>query len=140
MEPSVFTRILAGEIPGEILHRDDVAAALLTIQPFTPGHVLVIPVAQVDHLWDLDEETYGHVMALAHRIGKAIRVAYPEYRRVGVAVEGFEVPHAHVHVFGTNAGMRQLLADVPAPIPFATPAEMAEVAGRLRAALDSLPG
>lgn len=136
MEPSVFTRILDGDIPGQVIVRDDTAAALLTIEPFTPGHVLIVPVQQVDHLWDLDEETYVHVMALARRMAHVIRRAYPEYKRIGEAVEGFEVPHAHVHIFGMSSGMGTLIPEFQERQDrMATPEQLAAVAERLRSAL-----
>lgn len=134
-EPSVFTRILDGEIPGQIVHRDDLAAVICTIQPFTPGHVMVIPVRQVDHLWDLEPATYAHVMELANRMAHAIRAAYPEYPRIGMAVEGFEVPHAHVHVFGMRAGFSETLPARGESLPFADQSDLAVVADTLRAQL-----
>ena len=134
-EPSVFARILAGELPGEIIHRDETVAALLTIQPFNPGHVLVVPTEQVDHLWDLPEDTYAQVFAVARRMAEAIRAAWPEYARVGMAVEGFEVPHAHVHVFGMNTGFQGTLPQKGESVPFADAEDLADAAGRLRAAL-----
>lgn len=136
MERSVFSLILAGEIPGQIIYRDDVAAVLLTIEPFTEGHMLVIPVEQVDHLWDLDDASYAHVMATAKRMALVLRQAYPEYPRIGEAVEGFAVPHAHVHIFGMHAGMDAVLREFKArDDAMATPEELATVAEKLRAAL-----
>lgn len=135
--PSVFTRILSGDLPGQVIYRDNIAASLLTIQPFTPGHMLVVPLEQVDHLWDLDGATYDHVMGIARLMAKTIRAAYPEYRRIGMAVEGFEVPHAHVHVFGMDAGFQHTLPAPGEEQPFADPDELVRVAHSLRTYLAS---
>ena len=135
MQPSVFTRILDGELPGEIIYRSDSVAALLTIRPFTPGHLLVIPTAQVDHLWDLDPDTYAQIMDTARHMATVLRRAYPEYSRIGMIVEGFEVPHAHVHVSGLNSGISTTIRRYDGEIPLASDAELALVAAKLRAAL-----
>lgn len=135
MEQSVFSKILAGAIPGEIIYRDDTVAVICTIQPFNPGHVLVIPVTQVDHLWDLDSETYSHLMHVAQEMALTIRSAYPEYCRIGMAVEGFEVPHAHVHVFGMHAGFSKTLPPQGESVPIATSEDLHIAAEKLRAYL-----
>lgn len=96
--PTIFTRIIEGELPGRIVHADEHVAAFLTIGPLTPGHTLVVPRAEVDEWTDLEPELAGRVMAVAHRIGGALKRAF-DAPRVGLVVAGFEVPHAHVHVF-----------------------------------------
>lgn len=98
---TVFTKIIEGEIPGQLVWRDDVCAAFLDIEPLTPGHVLVVPREEVDHWADLPPETLAHVMGVAARIGRAQQAAFGT-ARAGVIVQGFEVPHAHVHVFPTS--------------------------------------
>ncbi|MGL4831668.1 MAG: HIT family protein [Propionibacteriaceae bacterium] len=135
MQPSVFTRILHGELPGEIIYRSDSVAALLTIRPFTPGHLLVIPTAQVDHLWDLDSDSYAQVMDTARHMAEVLRRAYPEYSRIGMIVEGFEVPHAHVHVLGLDSGISTMIRRHDSEPPLAAGAELTLVAAKLRAAL-----
>ena len=100
MEDSVFTMILNGKIPGEVVYQDDECFVLLTVQPFTEGHMLVVPKAQVDSLWDLPDDTYQHLLAVVKQMQAKLKSAYPSYKRIGMLVEGFGVPHAHVHVFG----------------------------------------
>lgn len=94
---SIFTRIIQGEIPGRILHEDDVCFAMLDIRPLHPGHTLVIPKAEVDHWIDLDEATSTHLMSIAKKIGEAQK-SVVECERIGLMIAGFEVPHTHVHV------------------------------------------
>ncbi len=95
--PSIFTKIIAGEIPGRILWDDDACFAMLDIRPLHAGHVLVIPRAEVDHWIDLDTEVASHLMTVAQIIGRA-QQAVVECERIGVMIAGFEVPHTHVHV------------------------------------------
>jgi histidine triad (HIT) family protein len=130
--PSVFSRILAGELPGRIVAEDDVAAALLTIAPLTPGHTLVVPRAEIDHWTDLPPELAAHLMLLAQRVGVALREEFPERRRVGLLIAGLEVPHAHLHVFTLDAESEIRLDHVDtAP----DPAVLDDIATRLRARL-----
>lgn len=95
--PSIFTRIINREIPGYIVAEDDHNLAFLDINPLNEGHTLVVPKKEVDKLFDLDEETYLSLQAFAHKVAKAIEAAIP-CLRVGVAVIGLEVPHAHIHL------------------------------------------
>ena len=95
--PSVFTRILSGELPGRFVHRDERAAAFLTIAPITRGHTLVIPVEEIDHWDDLPPELAAHCMNLAQRVAKAQKAVFSP-PRVGLVIAGLEVPHAHLHV------------------------------------------
>ena len=95
---TIFTQIINGDIPGRIVWSDDRVAALLTIAPLTPGHTLVVPRDEIDQWTDLPADLLGHVMTVSHRIGAALKQVYGS-PRVGLVVAGFEVPHAHVHVF-----------------------------------------
>lgn len=95
--PSIFTRIIQGEIPGRILHEDDRCFAMLDIRPLHPGHTLVIPKEEIDQWTDLPEDLAAHLMLIAHRIAKVQRELV-ECERVGLLIAGFEVPHTHVHV------------------------------------------
>jgi diadenosine tetraphosphate (Ap4A) HIT family hydrolase len=95
--PSIFTRIIDGELPGHFVWKDAHAVAFMTIQPIRPGHVLVVPRAEVDHWDDLPEETTRHLMQVSQRIAKALKAAYP-CERVAMMIAGFEVPHVHLHV------------------------------------------
>jgi histidine triad (HIT) family protein len=114
---TVFTKILAGEIPGRFIHRDERAAAFLTIAPINRGHVLVVPVREVDHWDDLDPELAAHLFQLAQRVAKAIKRAY-DPRRVALLIAGLEVPHAHLHVLPIDSeaelSFSRVRTDVPA--------------------------
>ena len=94
---SIFSRIVAGEIPCYKVAEDDRFFAFLDISPVAKGHTLVIPKQEVDYIFDLDDETYSGLMAFARRVARALEGAV-ECKRVGVAVMGLEVPHAHVHL------------------------------------------
>ena len=96
--PSIFTRIIDGEIPGRFVWRDGVCVAFLDVRPLNRGHVLVVPRAEVDHWVDLDAGTVAHLMAVAHRVAAAQEAAGLAPGRVGLMIAGFEVPHVHVHV------------------------------------------
>lgn len=101
-EPSIFTRILHGDIFQEVIFEDEICFVILSNEPMTPGHSLVIPKKQIGHIWDVPDDTYHHLMSIAKQIALKIRSAY-EYPRIGMIVEGFGVPeHAHIHVFGYN--------------------------------------
>ncbi len=95
--PTIFTRIINGEIPGTFVWRDDTVVAFLSINPLRPGHTLVVPRVEVDHWVDLDTTVAQHVMEVAQAVGRAQRVAFSP-RRIGLLVVGDEVPHAHLHV------------------------------------------
>jgi len=102
MADSIFTKIIKGEIPVNKIYEDEKTLAFLNIYPDQPGHTLVIPKKQIDHLWDLSDEDYQAVMATTKKVALRIRdVLKPE--RVGVKVIGEEVPHAHVHLVPINS-------------------------------------
>ena len=94
---SIFSKIAAGEIPSYKVAEDERFYAFLDINPLAEGHTLVIPRKEVDYLFDLDADTYAGLWDFAARVARAIRVAIP-CKRVGVAVLGMEVPHAHIHL------------------------------------------
>ncbi len=101
MQDSIFTKIIKGEIPCYKIYEDDKTLAFLDIHPLQPGHTLVIPKVQVDHIWDLDDGDYKAVMDTSKIVANRLReVLKPE--RVGVKVVGTDVPHAHVHLFPFN--------------------------------------
>jgi histidine triad (HIT) family protein len=95
--PTIFTRIIEGELPGRFVHRDDRCAAFLSIAPIRPGHTLVVPIAEVDHWVDLEPDLLAHLMTVAHRVGRAQMAAFSP-ARIGVIIAGMEVPHAHIHL------------------------------------------
>lgn len=97
MDETIFTKIVKGEIPSHKVYEDEKTFAFLDIYPTNPGHVLVIPKAQVEFIWDLSAEDYAAVMETVQKVGRRIReVLQPSY--VGVEVIGVDVPHAHVQV------------------------------------------
>lgn len=100
-KPSLFTKIINGEIPSYKVYEDDQTLAFLNIYPSVPGHVLVIPKVQVDHLDDLDEETYQAVMTTVRKVMKRVKEVLGT-KRACVKIQGFDVPHAHVHVIGCD--------------------------------------
>lgn len=95
--PSIFTRIIQGEIPCEKVLESDHFFAFLDIRPISPGHTLVVPKVQVDNLFDLDSEYLQGMLPFAQTVAKALAKAVPS-RRVGMMVAGFEIPHAHLHL------------------------------------------
>ena len=99
--PSIFTRIINGEISSYTIAKDAYCYAFLDINPNAIGHTLCVPKQEVDKLFDLDEETYLYLMEFAKRIAGALEQAVP-CKRVGMAVVGLEVPHAHVHLIPIN--------------------------------------
>ena len=101
MVDSVFTKIIKGEIPCHKVYEDDLTLAFLDIRPVQPGHILVVPKKQVDHLWDLPDEDYQAVMATCKKVAQRMRRVLG-VARVGVRVIGEEVPHAHVQLIPFN--------------------------------------
>jgi len=94
---SIFSRIIAGDIPGRIVWDDDTCVVMVDIRPLHRGHCLVIPKQEVDHWVDLDSTTVQHLTGVAHIVaGVQQSVFRPE--RVGLMIAGFEVPHTHMHV------------------------------------------
>ncbi|WP_298477281.1 HIT family protein [uncultured Maribacter sp.] len=99
--PTIFTKIINGEIPSYKIAEDENFFAFLDINPNAEGHTLCIPKKEVDKIMDLDEDTYMGLMAFSRKIGKAIESAL-DCKRVGIIVIGLEVPHAHVHLIPLN--------------------------------------
>ena len=98
---SIFTRIIQGEIPAYKIAEDDRFLAFLDVFPLVEGHVLVIPKQEIDNLFDLEPALLKDLFAFAQTVAKAIEKAVP-CRKVGVAVIGLEVPHAHIHLVPIN--------------------------------------
>lgn len=94
---SIFTKIIRGDIPCYKVAECDHAIAFLDIRPLSKGHTLVVPKMEVDRLFDLTEEDFQALWAFTHKVAKAMEASVP-CNRVGVAVLGFEVPHAHIHL------------------------------------------
>ncbi len=98
---TIFTKIIDGEIPGTFIHRDEQCVAFMSINPMAPGHVLVVPIEEIDHWIDASSDLAEHLFRIAHRIAQAQHRAF-DCERVGMIVAGYEVPHAHVHLVPTN--------------------------------------
>ncbi len=129
---TIFTRIMRGDLPGRFVYRDDISAAFLTIAPITPGHTLVVPVAEVDHWIDLDDETAAHLIVVAKRVASAQqRLLSPN--RIALIIAGLEVPHTHLHVLPIHSerdiDFSKARTDTPAE-------ELDDIAERLRSDLD----
>lgn len=97
MNDSVFTKIIKGEIPCHKLYEDEKTIAFLTIEPFVPGHTLVVPKVQVENFDDLADEDYDAVFRTVKQLTKQLKSAFG-VKKVGVLITGFDVPHVHVHL------------------------------------------
>ena len=99
--PSLFSKIVNGEIPCYKVAESDDFLAFLDISPLVKGHTLVIPKKEVDYIFDVEDELYKGLWHFSKRVSKAIQKAVP-CKRIGVAVIGLEVPHAHIHLIPMN--------------------------------------
>jgi histidine triad (HIT) family protein len=98
---SIFSKIIAGEIPAHKVAETNEFLAFLDISPLAEGHVLVIPKTEVDYIFDLDDEAYMGLQMFAKIVATGLKKAIP-CKKVGVAVIGLEVPHAHIHLIPMN--------------------------------------
>ncbi|WP_134089533.1 HIT family protein [Olivibacter sp. XZL3] len=98
---SIFSKIVSGEIPSYKVAESNDFLAFLDIQPLAEGHVLVIPKKETDYIFDLDDDEYMGIWMFAKIVASAIKVVFP-CEKVGVAVVGLEVPHAHIHLVPIN--------------------------------------
>lgn len=125
---TIFSKIIAGEIPSYKCAENERFYAFLDINPVAKGHTLVIPKHEVDYLFDLDDDELAAMTIFAKRVAKAIQAAYP-CRKVGVAVLGLEVAHAHIHLIPLQSegdmDFRRPKLQLPAE-------EMEEIARRIR--------
>jgi len=132
--PSVFSRIIDGELPATFVWRDDRCVGFLSIQPLRPGHTLVVPRREVDHWIDVDPDEWAHVTSVAQTVGKALQAAYSP-AKVGLMLAGLEVPHTHLHVVPID-GVHDL--DFANADPDPEPSALEAAAERIRAALRDL--
>ena len=130
---TVFSKVINGELPGRFVYRSSDVVAFLSIEPLTYGHVLVVPVAEVDKWTDMPPELWARVNSVAHEIGNAVIEAF-DAPRAGNVIAGFEVPHAHIHVFPAHSMDDFNFANV-IPADQTDEAAMDEAAQKLRAAL-----
>jgi histidine triad (HIT) family protein len=100
--PSIFSKIITGEIPCYKVAENDHCIAFLDISPLKKGHTLVVPKKEVDYIFDLDSDTYTGLMSFTREVAVALKKAIP-CSRIGVCVIGLEVPHAHVHLIPINS-------------------------------------
>jgi histidine triad (HIT) family protein len=128
--PSIFTRIMNGEIPCEKIAENAGYFAFLDIRPINPGHTLVVPKLEVDELFEAPDDILLGVLPFAKPIASAIKEAVG-CRRVGLLVAGFEVPHAHIHLVPVD-GEGELSFDRAKP---ASPVQLAEMAAKIRSRL-----
>ena len=98
---TIFTKIIEGDIPGTFIHRDDRCVAFMSVNPLADGHVLIVPIEEVDHWVDASPDLVAHLFAVTHRIADAQRRAF-DCERIGVIVAGYEVPHTHIHSIPTT--------------------------------------
>lgn len=129
--PTLFTKIINGEIPCHKIAEDERYLAFLDISPVAEGHTLVIPKVEVDYIFNLDDETYAGLMLFAKKVARALPKAVP-CLRVGVAVIGLEVPHTHVHLVPMNT-MQDINFSKPKLNP--GPEALAAVAEKIRKSL-----
>ena len=125
---SIFSRIVAGEIPCYKIAEDENCFAFLDINPLTLGHTLVIPKKEVDYLFDLEDKDIAGISMFAKKIAVAIRKAIP-CKRIGSAVIGLEVPHAHIHLIPIQKESDMLFSK---PKLNPTPEEMEKIAAAIR--------
>lgn len=132
--PTIFTRIIDGEIPGTFVWRDDLCVAFLSINPLRSGHVLVVPREEIDHWIDCPPELRDHLMEVASTIGKALdKVHDPE--KVGLMIAGLEVPHLHLHVVPIDSVHDLDFANAASSVERE---DLESEAGAIRQALDAM--
>jgi histidine triad (HIT) family protein len=125
---SIFSRIIAGEIPCYKIAEDDDFFAFLDINPLNHGHTLVVPKKEVDYLFDLEDDLLGRMNVFAKKVGLAIEKVI-KCERIGIAVLGLEVPHAHIHLIPIN-GIYDI--DFSKPKLKLSPEEFNEIAEHIR--------
>lgn len=124
---SIFSRIIAGEIPSYKVAEDDAHYAFLDINPLAPGHTLVVPKREVDYIFDLSDDEYAALQLFAKRVAAAVEKSVP-CKRIGTAVIGLEVPHAHIHLVPISSEADMDFRKAKAQL---TPGEMAEIAATI---------
>lgn len=122
--PSIFSRIIAGEIPSYKIAEDEAHYAFLDINPLNEGHTLVVPKHEVDYIFDLPDDEYAALQLFAKRVAVALKKSVP-CKRVATAVLGMEVPHAHIHLIPIST---EADVDFRAPKKNVAPERMEEIA------------
>lgn len=98
---TIFSKIISGEIPSYKIAETDSCYAFLDISPLAKGHTLVVPKKEIDYIFDIDDDLHAELWQFAKKVSKAVKAAVP-CKRIGVAVIGLEVPHAHIHLIPMN--------------------------------------
>lgn len=130
---TIFSKIIAGEIPSYKIAENDEFYAFLDINPVNWGHTLVVPKKETDYIFDIDDDELGRMMVFAKKVAKGIKKALP-CRKVGVTVLGLEVPHAHIHLVPLQSeGDMNFTNKISNP----DPARMQEVCDAIAAAVES---
>lgn len=129
---TIFSKIIKGEIPSYKVAEDEDFFAFLDINPLNWGHTLVVPKQETDYIFDLDDAQIAKMMVFAKKVAKGIKQAIP-CRKVGVAVLGLEVPHAHIHLVPLQ---KEGDMDFKNKIADPDPAKMKEIADAIAAAID----
>lgn len=128
---TIFSKIIAGDIPSYKIAEDDRFFAFLDISPLVKGHTLVVPKAEIDKIFDLDDDLLAEGILFAKKIGKAIEKAF-DCNRCGISVVGLEVPHAHIHLIPINSARDMNFAEPKLKL---SEAEFKEVQQKIIAAL-----
>lgn len=126
---SIFSKIVAGEIPCHKIAESDDYLAFLDINPIVKGHTLVIPKMETDYIFDLEDDVLGGLMVFAKKVAKAIDQAIPS-KRIGIMVVGTEVPHAHIHLVPFQ---QESDINIAKPKMTVSQGDLAEVAAKIRA-------
>ena len=134
---TVFTRIIEGEVPARFVWRDESCVAFLNITPLAPGHTLVVPREEVEHWIDLGPGLAAHLMSVSQAIGLAVQAGFGP-KKVGLAIAGLEVPHAHVHVWPIHGPTSFPIDPDEEDPPEPDWEELDEAAGAIRRALAGL--
>lgn len=124
---SIFTQILEGTIPGSIIYSDEHCFSILTLEPRQPGHAMVIPRHEYENWLELPDSLRSHLFSVAAMIGQAQREEF-DAQRIGLLIEGYEVPHVHIHIWPSQSSADFDPNNIAGP---ATPDELSDAAQRL---------
>lgn len=132
--PTVFTKIIDGEIPGTFVWRDDRCVAFMSINPLRAGHVLVVPRDELDHWLDCPPDLRDHLMGVSQVIGRALQRVY-DTEKVGLMIAGLEVPHLHIHLVPVESVNDLDFANAATSVE---PGELEEAAASIKDVLRSM--
>ncbi len=130
---TIFSKIIAGDIPSYKIAESDRFYAFLDINPLAKGHTLVVPKVETDYLFDLEDNLLGDMLVFSKKVARAIDLTM-DCKRVGVAVLGLEIPHAHIHLVPIN-GLHDI--EFSKPKLQLSPEEFADIAGMISAEVDA---